>query len=298
MMKKQILLSVVLATRNEEQNIGRCLEAAGKIFSGMPGKSGEIIVFDEYSDDNTVEIAKKHGAKVYLEPHHDNFHITKQMAIDRASGSWILQLDADEVVTPELAREIRGVIGMSDEEIVVRVPQDRKKEKLFKRHTDNLIKRGDISSSKAWPVAAFFIPRRNMFLGKPLLHAGVYPDAVIRLIKKGKARLPAKDVHEQMEVDGQVSWLFSDLLHYDSPTLRRYFSRLNRYTDLHAENLKQRNTPKNVWSFLRFTVYHSLYTFINLYVRHRGYKDGLYGFFWSVASAWHFPIAYYKYITE
>lgn len=86
-------LSVVLATRNEEENLGRCLESVKSL-------ADEIIVVDEYSTDKTVEIAKKYGAKVFLEPHHDNFHVTKQVALEKATGDWILQLDADEVVTP------------------------------------------------------------------------------------------------------------------------------------------------------------------------------------------------------
>ena len=68
-------------------------------------------------------------------------------------------------------------------------------------------------STRFWPLEEknFF-----SFLGKPLIHAGVYPDGVIRLIKKGKAYLPAKSVHEQMVIDGEVAWLYSDLLHFDS----------------------------------------------------------------------------------
>jgi len=75
-------LSVILATRNEEANIVRCLESVKDI-------AGEIIIFDEYSTDKTKELAEKLGAKVFLEPHHDIFHITKQKALEKADGEWV-----------------------------------------------------------------------------------------------------------------------------------------------------------------------------------------------------------------
>lgn len=280
-------LSVVLATRNEEDNIGRCLKA-------IKGIADEIIVIDEYSKDRTRAIAESYGAKVYLEPHHDNFHITKQKAIDKAKGDWILQLDADEVVTPELAKEIIETIQLCDTEILSRKQKDSKKQELFEKHSKL---RNDVGTRDG-EVAAFYIPRKNMFLGKPLTYAGVYPDPAIRLIKKGKARLPAKSVHEMMEVDGKALWLFNDMEHFDSPTLRRYFARLNRYTDLHAQELKERQVPKGLFGFIDYVFVKTIFTFVKLYFRHKGYKDGMRGFMWSMLSASHFPIAYFKYSTS
>jgi glycosyltransferase involved in cell wall biosynthesis len=284
-------LSVVLATRNEEENIGKCLDAVKDI-------ADEIIIFDEYSTDKTRDIAEKYGAKVFLEKHHDIFHITKQKAIDKASGGWILQLDADEIVTPDLANEITKVLELSDNDILERRPMDLGKWDLFQRHVRVVEERDGKLGNEDGEVVAFFIPRRNMFLGKPLIHAGVYPDAVIRLIKKDKAHLPAKSVHEQMKLDGKVAWLFNDLLHYDSPTLRRYFSRLNRYTDLHANELKDSNVSKKVNGFISYVFIKPVYTFTSLFFRHRGYLDGLRGFMWSALSASHYPIAYFKYLTN
>jgi glycosyltransferase involved in cell wall biosynthesis len=279
-------LSVVLAVRNEEENIGRCLKSIVDI-------AGEIIVFDEQSNDDTVKIAKSYGAKVFERPHQDNFHITKQKAIDKAKGEWILQLDADEVVTPTLAKEISEVIKMTDDEIKARPIPD-----LLLRHQNLIEKRDGRLGKEASEVVAFFLPRRNIFLGKPLVHAGAYPDGVIRLIKKGYARLPAKSVHEQMEIDGQVAWLFNDLEHYDSPTLRRYLIRMNRYTDLHAQDLGSRKTPKSFIYYILYTIYKPLIVFLKLYIRHKGFLDGIRGFLWSAFSALHYPLAYYKYLTS
>ncbi|EKD94533.1 MAG: glycosyl transferase, group 2 family [uncultured bacterium] len=284
-------LSVVLATRNEEENIERCLESIKSI-------ANEIIIFDEYSTDRTKEIAEKFGAKVFLEPHHDIFHITKQKAIDMAKGDWILQLDADEVVSPELSMEIQGIINHEVTSSAYNQSPIIKQNKLFDRHQKLIEQRNGPIGKQDGEVVAYFIPRRNMFLGKPLIHAGVYPDGVIRLIRKGKAYLPAKSVHEQMVIDGKVGWLNGDLLHFDSPTLSRYLNRLNRYTDLKAQELKSSKTPKNLWSFLQFTILHPTYYFLLLFIRHLGFLDGVNGFLWSFFSALHFPIAYFKYITN
>jgi len=289
---KKIKLSVVLAVRNEEQNLGRCLEAVKDI-------ADELIVVNEYSEDKTVEIAKTYGAKVFEEPHHENFHITKQIAIDKANGEWILQLDADEVVSPELAKEILGVISMDYQQIKTKKQENKKKWQLFMRHQKVIEEKYGTLGQKTGEIVAFFVPRRNMFLGKPLSHAGVYPDAVIRLIKNGKAGLPARSVHEQiMWMKGEVGWLTHDLLHYDSPSLKRYFDRANRYTSFTALQWKEQKLKKNLGNLIFFMLIKSTTTFLSLYIRHAGFKDGIRGFLWSVLSAWHFPLAYFKYYTN
>lgn len=292
-------LSVVLATRNEEANIGLCLESVKTI-------ADEMIVMDENSTDRTRDIAKKFGAKVYKVKHEPIFHETKQKAIDLATGDWILQLDADERATRELADEIIETINSSNADLLNRVlrrPERPKgvegsigsKTKLFARHQRLIEERDGKIGEKTGEVVAFFIPRLNFFLGKPLIHAGVYPDANIRLIKRGFAHFPAKSVHEQMQIDGEVGWLFNDLLHDDSPTLKRYLERMNRYTDLHAKELKTKKTPNNLLYLSLYTIYKPLYTFLSLYFRHLGFLDGIRGFLWSFFSAMHFPLAYFKY---
>jgi glycosyltransferase involved in cell wall biosynthesis len=274
-------LSVVLATRNEEANIERCLNSVKDI-------ADEMIVVDEYSEDRTREIAQKFGAKVFLEPHHDIFHITKQKALERATGDWILQLDADEAVTPELSEQIKATVGGNPPKV---------ENKLFERHQKLLERRDGAIGTSSGEIVAYFLPRRNMFLGRPLIHAGVYPDGEIRLVKKGHARFPQKSVHEQIDVDGKVGWLGGDLMHYDSPTLSRYLSRNNRYTDLIAKEMAQDNVKKNVWSFILFVIFKPIFTFFSLFFRHLGILDGPRGFLWSFFSSVRFAIAYFKYLT-
>lgn len=281
-------LSVILATRNQEENIGDCLKSVKNI-------ADEIVVVDEYSSDRTVEIAKRYGARVFKEPHHEIFHITKQKALEKATGDWILQLDPDERVSQPLAKEIKEVINLTTEEIKKRRIEDERKWKLFQRHQRLIEERDGGIGKKTGEIVAFFIPRRNYFLGKPLVHAGVYPDGVIRLVKKGRAHFPAKSVHEQIAVDGEVYWLFNDIIHHDSPTLKRYFIRLNRYTNLHAQELIEKKVGKDPWNLFKYTFLLPTYYFFLRYIRHKGFMDGVRGFLWSFFSALHYPVAYFKY---
>ncbi len=281
-------LSVVLATRNEEKNIAGCLNSIKEI-------ADEIVVVDENSEDRTREIARELGAKVYKVAHEPIFHKTKQKALDKASGDWILQLDADERVTSKLALEIKKVIEISAEELHDYCWQVLVANPLFKRHEQLIEKRDGRIGKETGQIVAFFIPRLNMFLGKPLRHAGVYPDPAIRLIKKGMARFPSESVHEIMRVEGEVGWLRNPMEHHDSPTLKRYFDRLNRYTDLKSQELQNSKTPRNPIYFVYYAFIKPITVFINLYILHKGFLDGMRGFLWSFFSASHFPIAYFKY---
>jgi glycosyltransferase involved in cell wall biosynthesis len=291
-----IKLSVVLAVRNEEANLANCLESIKSI-------ADEIVVVDEHSIDKTVEIAKRFGARVYEEPHREIFHITKQKAIDYAKGEWILQLDADEIITPALREEIKQIVNADNldlDQIAQNKFADSKnkqKANLFKRHQKAIEQRDGAIGSKSGEITAFFVPRVNLFLGKPLVYAGVYPDAVIRLVKRGYAKFPAKSVHEQIEINGKVGWLFNDMMHNDSPTLSKYIMRLNRYTDLHAEELKERKAPRTILYFYYYSIFKAKIKFLSLYIRHKGFQDGMKGFLWSAFSASHYPIAYFKYWT-
>jgi glycosyltransferase involved in cell wall biosynthesis len=281
-------LSVVLATRNEEANIARCLNSVKDI-------ADEMVVVDEYSTDKTREIAERLGAKVYKEPHHDIFHVTKQRALELAKGEWILQLDADEVVTPQLRDEIVKTINMSDPEIKSRINTNMLNGIHFKKHQRLIEERDGRIGRPSGEITAFFIPRLNMFLGKPLRYGGVYPDGVIRLVKNGKARFPQKSVHEQIEVDGEVAWLFNDLEHYDSPTMNRYLKRFNRYTDLIAREYGEQHLSRGLFAFINHVILKPSITFLSLYIRHKGILDGASGFLWSFFSASRFPVAYFKY---
>lgn len=281
-------LSVAVATYNEEKNIVACLEA-------VKGLADEIVVVDGGSTDQTVVLAKQNGARVIVASNPSIFHINKQKAIDECRGKWILQLDADEVVTPQLAKEIKLIIVMTDKEIADRVVNPKLKE-LFNRHQSIIEKRDGKIGDDTGSFTAFFVARKNYFLGKILTYAGTYPDGVIRLIKNGFAKFPAKSVHEQIQIKGHVDWLYHDLLHYSNPTLSKYFSGADKYTSLLANELK--NQKKNwLTGFLQYFLIKPFITFINLYLRHKGLLDGWYGFLFCFFSSLHYPVAFVKYVS-
>lgn len=279
-------LSVVLAVLNEEKNLTNCLESVQDI-------TGEIVIVDGSSTDKTVEIAKKFGARVLVTDNPPIFHINKQKAIDMAKNEWILQLDADERVSPELAKEISMIIDLSDDEID-RYQKKLAKRNLFLKHQQLLEVRDGAIGTKDGQYAAFFIPRLNYFLGRYMRYGGVYPDGVIRLIRKNKAYLPCKDVHEQMVVKGRVGWLENDLYHWDSPTFKRYIQRNNRYVKLLATDLKDSKQNEQLIAPGKYLFVLPIWWFVLTYVRHKGVLDGWPGFVFSFFSALRFPRAYLK----
>ncbi len=281
-------LSVALATYNEEKNLPQCLESVKKI-------AEEILIVDGSSTDKTVEIAKSFGATVFVTDNPPIFHINKQKALEMAHGEWILQLDADERVSDALASEIVKLMTMTKDEI----DEYEKKlphKNLFYRHQALLEQRDGEIGSNIGAYTAFFIPRLNFFLGKYLRYGGVYPDGVIRLVKRGKAYFPRKDVHEQMVITGRVGWLGNPLFHKDSPTFARYIERNNRYTDLMAKELQNEKLPKTIWNMLDYMVYKPILWFALTFFRHKGFLDGWQGLLFSFFSARRFAIAYIKYL--
>lgn len=243
-----IKISVTLAVYNEEKFLDRCLESVKDI-------ADEIVIVDGSSTDKTLVIAKKYKAKIIVKDNPPNFHINKKIANDNASGEWILQLDADEVVTPALSLEIKKIINSNS--------------------TEN----------------GFWIPRKNYFLGKFLTKGGAYPDYTLRLYRKNFGNLPAKSVHEQAVVEGKTGFLKNDLLHYNNPTFGTYIGkRLNRYTDLMAKEIKGGFFRNVFWNPL----FDRQQGFIFIYFRHLGFLDGFPGFVWALFSALHFPIAFFK----
>ncbi len=281
-------ISVALATFNEEENIGRCLESVKEI-------ADELIVVDGSSSDKTVKIAKAFGAKIIITDNPPMFHINKQKAIDATSGDWILQLDADEAVSKNLANEILEIIKINDTEISG-YEEKLPKIEMFRRHQRLLEERDGKIGNDSLSYAAFFIPRANFFLGKYLMHGGVYPDGVIRLFKKGKAYLPCKDVHEQYVVDGKVGWLGNDLLHYDSPNFDKYLRRNRRYVDLIAKQYEEKKLGKNPINGVNYLFLKPLYWFLLTFFRHKGFLDSWQGFVFSLYSSLRFPKAYIKYL--
>lgn len=267
-------LSVTLATYNEEANIARCLTAVRDL-------ADEIIVVDGSSTDKTREIAKKFGAKVVKTDNPPIFHINKQKANDLAKGDWTLQLDPDEIVTGELKQEIKNLLAGKSFGYDSWVSPVKK---LLGRRVSPL----------SAPATAYYLLRKNFFLGRYLKNAGQYPDPLIRLFQRGKARLPAKDVHEQMLVDGSVGFLKSDLDHYATPDFGRYLSRENRYSSLAAVQLREAGIKITIFNTINYLFFKPAVTFLSLYIRYRGFLDGFPGFVFSLYSGFHHAFSYMK----
>lgn len=281
-------ISVVLATFNEEANIADCLESV-KDFAD------EIIIVDGTSTDRTVEVAGRYTKNITIKDNPPIFHINKQLAIDKAQYPWILQMDADERITPKLAKEIEKVTDMDDAELE-EYQKSLPDRKLFLRHQKLIEERDGRVGDKEGTYNAFFIPRRNFFLGKYLKYGGTYPDPAIRLIRKGQAYLPCKDVHEQMEVSGRVGWLQNYMRHVDSPTFERYLERNNRYINLMVKEMRDDVLRKSPGNFLNFVVYRPIFWFFKTQIRNKGILDGFQGIIFSFLSALRFPRAYLRYI--
>ncbi len=251
------MISVVLATYNEEKNIKRCLEAVNDWVD-------EMVVVDGSSTDQTRAIATQLGARVIKTTNKPNFHINKQMAMDKAEGDLILQLDADEVVDQDLKQFIL--------DLHQQLQQDPEK-----------------VSDSAW-----YLKRKNLLMGRWLKKGGQYPDPVIRLYLKGKARLPQEDVHEQMQVDGSTGWAQGHLLHYANPTFNDYWRKFNTYTSFKAQQLKEQGVRLNLLTSLDYLILKPIVTFLKLYLRHKGFIDGFPGFVFALFSGLHHHVAYLK----
>jgi glycosyltransferase involved in cell wall biosynthesis len=238
-------ISAVILTKNEAENLPRCLQSIRWV--------DEILVLDSESADGTVSIAKKFGAKVFQLPW-EGFGKQKQKGLELTSGEWVLSVDADEVVTPELKAEVLTVLS-----------------------TEN-------------GTAGYYLKRKAYFLNRFVQHGGWYPDWVLRLFKKENGRFTPTPVHETVILDGPTGKLKSDLLHYTDPQFSHYLAKLNRYTDLSARELFAKGKKGSLFKIIA----NPAAKFFSQYVFRVGFLDGRAGFILAAASAFHVFSKYVK----
>jgi len=249
-----VTLSVVLITENEEANLARTLASVDPL---VRDGRGEIIVVDSGSSDATLAIARSFGAKIFSEPW-KGFAAQKNSAMAKATCDWVLQLDADEALEPELAKEILEGALTSDPD-----------------------------------VAGFWIPRKNFFLGRWIRHGGFYPDRKLRLLRRGAGWFQEYGAHPTIEVRGATGKLHHALLHHAYPTLRGYLDHMNRYSSCQAELA----VAQGYRGFrLLKIVLRPLLTFVYNYGFRLGFLDGREGLLlhlyhatyvsWKYAKAW------------
>jgi glycosyltransferase involved in cell wall biosynthesis len=189
------------------------------------------------------------------------FAAQKNFAIEQCSGEWVLSLDADEELTPELQQEIQKLLGSN--------PQ----------------------------LDAFYLKRRNYFLGKWIRHGGFYPDAKLRLFRRGAAKFAERAVHETIAFDGKTETLKFDLIHHAYTTLASYIEHMNRYSSLGAEVLIAQQRTSHSWiAFVVNVMYVPQLMLQRNYVFRLGFLDGREGLLlhmyhavytsWKYAKAW------------
>jgi glycosyltransferase involved in cell wall biosynthesis len=246
-------LSVCIVCCNEEANIGRTLTSVFEV-------ADEIILVDSGSNDRTLEIARSYGPKVKIfEESWKGFAPQKNSALEKAASDWVLSLDADESLSPELAEGIARVVG---------------------------------SVTDSGP-AAYRFPRRNLVFGRWIRHGGYYPDPKVRLIRRGSAWFENRPVHEDLKVSGRIGSLRGDLVHHAYPTLANFIEHYNRYSSLGAKMVVARG-PYG-FSLLRVLIEPALGFFYD-YVCRLGFLDGVPGLLlhlnhaayvsWKYAKAW------------
>jgi (heptosyl)LPS beta-1,4-glucosyltransferase len=232
-------LSAVLIVKNEEQTLAACLEKLRW--------ADEIIVLDSGSTDNTREVARKFTSLVYVDDDWQGFGIQRQRAQAKASGDWILMVDADEHVSDALKQEIQQLVQRNDQ------------------------------------TRVYQIPRLSWCFGGYIRHAGWYPDYVVRLYPRQLAHYGAERVHEKLHYTQsvEVGKLKGDLLHYTYRDLEHYLIKSAHYA---REWAMQRAAQGRTTSLFNGML-HGIGCFVKMYILRAGFLDGRQGFLLAVLSA-------------
>ncbi len=238
-------LSVVLITLNSETSLAKTLEAVKW--------ADEIVLVDSGSTDGTLEIARQFKAKIVYRAF-DGYGSQKNFATEQASNDWILSLDDDEILMPELQQEIRY---------------------LDLKNTD---------------YQGFKIPRSLIFLGKLLKFSGEYKRLTLRLFNRKHGNWNAEYVHESVEVGGKIGVLKNQILHDSYRDLTDYFNKFNKYTSLGAKTLAERGKTASTFKIIsRFPT-----TFLKIYFLKGSFLDGYAGFMWALLTAMNPVVKYAK----
>lgn len=207
------MLSVIIITKNEESHITQCLESVKW--------ADEIIVLDSGSTDKTVEICKQFTSHVF-KTDWQGFGIQKQRALEKATGDWMLSIDADETISSQLRTEIETAIQSSE-------------------------------------FSGYQIPFLSNYCGKQIKHSGWYPDYHLRLFRRNESEFSIDIVHEKIYVKGEIGFLKSPILHDSYTDLNEVLIKINSYSSLQAQKLFERGAKSSLskaifralWKFIQ-----------------------------------------------
>jgi glycosyltransferase involved in cell wall biosynthesis len=242
----KVSFSVVILTKNEEERIAKCLESVKW--------ADEVVVVDDESTDNTVNIVKQYTDKIYtrkmdIEGRHRNW------AYSKAKNTWVLSLDADEVVTPQLKEEIERVLKNNPRE------------------------------------NGFTIPIRNYIGSYWVKYGGWYPASKLRLFRKDKFRYEEAEVHPRAFLDKPCGHLKSDIIHFSYKNLEEFWHSLNSQTTQEARKWFNQGKPMLLYIF----IWRTIDRFMRTYVRKKGYRDGFMGFVVAFNASLYQILSYLKY---
>ncbi|NQT89743.1 MAG: glycosyltransferase family 2 protein [Candidatus Omnitrophica bacterium] len=233
-------LTALLIVKNEESRITNCLDSVTW--------ADEIVAVDGYSRDRTVDICKRYGVKVVQHRFEGSFDTECNIGIDNSSGDWILKLDADEIVTEGLRKDIEQILE-----------DDR-------------------------GFSAFKFRRKNFFLGHFMRHGGWYHYS-LHFLKKGKARYKGQ-IHETLIVDGKVGKIEGAVEHYPFDSLQQFIERHNGYSALEARKILDTDGILDEKTIRYNLTVMPLKRFWKFYVKKKGFLEGIYGLIFSVLFAW------------
>lgn len=234
------MISVIILTKNEEQTIERCLRSVSF--------ADEIIIVDDFSTDNTVRLAEAFSVQLHKRKLNNDYSAQRNYALEKATGDYVMFLDADEEVSPELAEEIKKYVGKED-------------------------------------VQGYYLRRRDYFWNQAVTHgevATVYNRGLLRIVKKGLGTWHGV-VHEELTVTGKTKTLSQVINHYPHATVSEFLQSINHYSTLRAHELKLQGKDAGILSFTFWPFSKFVYT----YFLKRGFKDGAAGFVYSFMMSFH-----------
>lgn len=249
-------LSAAIIARDEERHIAGCL-------ASLAGLADEVVVLlDTRTRDHTAQICLAHGAQLFHEPWR-GFAAQRNRALARCAGDWVLFIDADERVTPELNAEIRALLS--------RPP----------------------AAGAAPEHAGYWIPRFNRFFGQTLRGGGWYPDHQLRLLRRDAARYDeARHVHEYADLSGPAGYLQGHLIHHNIEQIGEFWHKQSRYALAEARTLAAEGRRARLRNFLGAPARE----FVRRYIRLGGWRDGPLGLFLCAALAW-FEVVKFAFLT-